>query len=66
MKRLLILTMVACLLLTGCTQTHYMRQVEVKKDAGGNVVEMLITERVIQPNLQKSEMEFEYVGIGQH
>ena len=66
MKRLLILTMVTCLLLAGCTRTHYMRQVEVKKDAGGNIVEMLITERVIQPDLQTRTMEFEYVGTGQH
>ena len=66
MTRILLIAIVAALLVAGCTRTHFMRQVEVKKDASGNVVQMTITERVIQPARSEMEMDWEYVEIMRH
>lgn len=51
-------------LATGCTTTHYRREIVVKKDADGKIVETIDTETIEQPNRQEEPHPFVYIKRG--
>ena len=58
MKRVFVLLM--CLALSGCVSTYVMKEVQVKKDANGKVIETTETERTIQQGITKG-VQFDYL-----
>jgi uncharacterized protein YceK len=58
MKRFLIVLM--CLALSGCVRTLVTKEVQVKKDANGKVIETIETERIIQQGGTKG-IQFDYL-----
>ena len=58
MKRLLIALM--CLVLSGCVRTLVTKEVQVKKDANGKVIETIETERIVQQGGTKG-VQFDYL-----
>ncbi|MBF0504153.1 MAG: hypothetical protein HQL14_03525 [Candidatus Omnitrophica bacterium] len=58
MNRTLIILM--CLALSGCVTTLVTKEVQVKKDANGKVIETTETERVTQRGSAKG-MQFDYL-----
>ena len=58
MKRAYILLM--CLGLSGCVSTYVIKEIKVKKDANGKVVETVETERTIQQGITRG-MQFDYL-----
>jgi len=49
-----------CLVLSGCVSTYVIKEIQVKKDANGKVIETIETERTIQRGLTKG-MQFDYL-----
>jgi len=58
MKRVLILLM--CMALSGCVTTYVVKEIQVKKDANGKVIETTETERTIQQGVTKG-IQFDYL-----
>lgn len=58
MKRFLVVLM--CLVLSGCVRTLVTKEVQVKKDANGKVIETIETERIIQQGGTKG-VQFDYL-----
>jgi hypothetical protein len=58
MKRILVLVM--CFALSGCVSTYVIKEIRVKKDANGKVIETVETERTIQHGITKG-MQFDYL-----
>ena len=42
-----------CLVLSGCVRTLVTKEVQVKKDANGKIIETIETERITQPGSAK-------------
>ena len=59
MKRIFVLLM--CLALSGCVSTYVMKEVQVKKDANGKVIETIETERTVQQGVMKKGIQFDYL-----
>lgn len=49
-----------CLALTGCVRTLVTKEIQVKKDANGKVIETTETERIIQEGGTKG-VQFDYL-----
>ena len=58
MKRFLVVLM--CLAGTGCVSTLVTKEVQVKKDANGKVIETIETERIVQRGATKG-VQFDYL-----
>jgi hypothetical protein len=58
MKRFLVILM--CIALSGCVRTLVTKEVQVKKDANGKVIETIETERIIQQGGTKG-VQFDYL-----
>jgi hypothetical protein len=58
MKRVFILLM--CIALSGCVTTYVVKEIQVKKDANGKVIETTETERSIQQGVTKG-IQFDYL-----
>jgi hypothetical protein len=58
MKRFLVVLM--CIALSGCVRTLVTKEVQVKKDANGKVIETIETERIIQQGATKG-VQFDYL-----
>jgi len=58
MKRVFIVFM--CMIAQGCVSTLVTKEVQVKKDANGKVVETIETERVTQQGAARG-MQFDYL-----
>ena len=58
MKRFLVV--VLCFALSGCVRTLVTKEVQVKKDANGKVIETIETERIIQQGGTKG-VQFNYL-----
>jgi hypothetical protein len=58
MRRFLVVLM--CLALSGCVRTLVTKEVQVKKDANGKVIETIETERIIQQGGTKG-VQFDYL-----
>ena len=58
MKRFVVVLI--CLALAGCVRTLVTKEVQVKKDANGKVVETIETERIIQQGGTKG-VQFDYL-----
>lgn len=58
MRRVFVL--LTCLVLSGCVRTLVTKEVQVKKDANGKVIETIETERIIQQGAAKG-MQFDYL-----
>ena len=58
MKRFLVVMI--CLALSGCVRTLVTKEVQVKKDAKGKVIETIETERIIQQGGTKG-VQFDYL-----
>ncbi len=58
MKRFFVVMM--CLALSGCVRTLVTKEVQVKKDANGKVIETTQTERIIQQGTTKG-VQFDYL-----
>ena len=58
MKRFLVVLM--CIALSGCVRTLVTKEVQVKKDANGKVIETIETERIIQQGGTKG-VQFDYL-----
>ena len=58
MKR--VLFFLICIALTGCVRTLVTKEVQVKKDANGKVIETIETERIIQQGGTKG-VQFDYL-----
>ncbi len=54
-----------CLLLTGCVSTYVIKEIQVKKDANGKVIETTETERTIQAGVTKG-VQFDYLKNNQN
>ena len=46
--------------LTGCVSTYVIKEIQVKKDANGKVIETIETERTIQRGVTKG-VQFDYL-----
>jgi len=51
--------------LTGCVSTYVMKEIQVKKDANGKVIETTETERTIQAGVTKG-VQFDYLKNNQN
>ncbi len=49
-----------CFVLSGCVSTYVIKEVQVKKDANGKVIETIDTERTIQRGVTKG-VQFDYL-----
>ena len=49
-----------CLALSGCVSTYVIKEIQVKKDANGKVIETIQTERTIQAGVTKG-VQFDYL-----
>ena len=58
MKRVFVLLM--CVALSGCVSTYVIKEIQVKKDASGKVIETVETERTIQRGVTKG-VQFDYL-----
>lgn len=58
MKRFSVVLM--CVALSGCVSTYVIKEVQVKKDANGKVIETTETERTIQRGVTKG-VQFDYL-----
>ena len=58
MKRVFVLLI--CLVLSGCVTTYVVKEIQVKKDANGKVIETTETERTIQQGVTKG-VQFDYL-----
>ena len=58
MKRIFVVLM--CLVFSGCVTTLVTKEVKVKKDANGKIVETVETERVTQQGSARG-MQFDYL-----
>jgi len=58
MKRVFVLLM--CLALSGCVSTYVIKEIQVKKDANGKIIETIETERTIQAGVTKG-VHFDYL-----
>ena len=58
MKKFFVILM--CFALSGCVRTLVTKEVQVKKDANGKVIETIETERVIQQGATKG-VQFDYL-----
>ncbi len=58
MKRFLVVLM--CLVLSGCVRTLVTKEVQVKKDTNGKVIETIETERIVQQGGAKG-IQFDYL-----
>jgi hypothetical protein len=58
MKRVFALLM--CFAFSGCVSTYVIKEIQVKKDANGKVIETTETERVIQEGVTKG-FQFDYL-----
>ncbi len=58
MKRAFVLLM--SLALSGCVSTYVIKEIQVKKDANGKIIETVQTERTIQAGVTKG-MKFDYL-----
>ena len=58
MKKFLVLLM--ALALSGCVSTYVIKEIQVKKDANGKVIETTETERTIQRGITKG-VQFDYL-----
>jgi len=54
------LVVLICLALTGCVRTLVTKEIQVKKDANGKVIETVETERIIQQGGTKG-VQFDYL-----
>ncbi len=51
---------IMCIALSGCVSTYVIKEVQVKKDANGKVIETIETERTIQRGVTKG-VQFDYL-----
>lgn len=58
MKKVFVLLM--CLGLSGCVSTYVIKEIQVKKDGNGKVIETIQTERTIQAGVTKG-VQFDYL-----
>jgi len=58
MKRFL--AVLICLALTGCVRTLVTKEIQVKRDANGKVIETIETERILQQGGTKG-VQFDYL-----
>ena len=58
MKRFLVVLM--CIALSGCVRTLVTKEVQVKRDANGKIIETIETERIIQQGGTKG-VQFDYL-----
>jgi len=58
MKRFFVVLI--CLALAGCVRTLVTKEVQVKKDANGKIIETVETERIIQEGATKG-VQFDYL-----
>ena len=49
-----------CFAFSGCVSTYVIKEIQVKKDADGKVIETVETERTIQPGVTKG-VQFDYL-----
>jgi hypothetical protein len=58
-----VLVLLICMVAGGCsTMTHYHRQVVVKKDGSGKIIEIIDTEEINQPNRQEPAQGYKYIN----
>jgi hypothetical protein len=63
MKRAFLL--LTCLALSGCVSTYVIKEIQVKKDANGKIIETTETERTIQAGVTKG-VQFDYLKNNQN
>lgn len=56
----IICALMMCLALSGCVSTYVIKEIQVKKDANGKVIQTVETERTIQRGMTKG-MQFDYL-----
>lgn len=59
MKRIF-MVLFMCAALSGCVTTYVVKEIQVKKDANGKIIETTETERIIQQGVTKG-MQFDYL-----
>ncbi len=59
MKRFFVILM--CLSLSGCVSVLIQKEIQVKKDANGKVIEIIETEKVIQRGSIKEGLQLDYL-----
>lgn len=59
MKRLLAL--LCCIVCSGCVSVLVQKEIQVKKDADGRVIETVETERIIQRGTTNNGVRFDYL-----
>ena len=55
-----------CLSLSSCVSVLIQKEIQVKKDANGKVIETIETERVIQRGTVKEGLQFDYLKSRQN
>jgi len=56
-----IFVLLICLVLSGCVTTTVIKEIQVKKDANGKVIETTETERTIQQGIAKKGAQLDYL-----
>ena len=59
MKKIIVL--LACLALTGCASVLVQKEIQVKKDANGKIIETTETERAIQRGYIMGGLQLDYL-----
>ena len=54
-----------CLILSGCVSTYVIKEIQVKKDGNGKIIETTETERTIQAGVTKG-VQFDYLKNNQN
>ena len=61
--RITLLALLALITTTSCVWTGYYKDVVVTKDGEGNIVSIVITERIAQPRNVADPIVFEYIHL---